>query len=40
MVMFDRETESLWQQLNGEGIVGTYTGKKLLSPIPAQISLI
>lgn len=36
MVMFDRETESLWQQLNGEGIVGTYTGKKL-TPIPAQI---
>lgn len=36
MVMFDRETESLWQQLNGEGIVGTYTGKTL-TPIPAQI---
>lgn len=36
MVMFDRETESLWQQLNGEGIVGTYTGKKLI-PVSAQI---
>ena len=36
MVMFDRETESLWQQLNGEGIVGTLTGKKL-TPISAQI---
>ena len=36
MVMYDRATESLWQQLNGEGIVGTYTGKKL-TPIPAQI---
>ena len=36
MVMFDRQTESLWQQLNGEGIVGTYTGQKL-KPLPAQI---
>lgn len=36
MVMYDRTTESLWQQLSGEGIVGSYTGKKL-SPIPAQI---
>ena len=36
MVMFDRQTETLWQQLNGEGIVGTHTGKTL-TPIPAQI---
>ncbi len=36
MVMYDRETESLWQQLNGEGIVGTYTGRTL-EPVPAQI---
>ena len=36
MVMYDRETETLWQQLNGEGIVGAHTGI-LLEPIPAQI---
>ena len=29
MVMFDRRTESLWQQLTGEAIVGTHTGKRL-----------
>jgi hypothetical protein len=29
MVMFDRETESLWQQITGEAIVGTFTGKRL-----------
>ena len=29
MVMFDRETESWWQQAIGEGIVGQYTGAKL-----------
>lgn len=29
MVMFDRATESLWQQLTGEGIVGEHTGKRL-----------
>lgn len=29
MVMYDRKTESLWQQITGEAIVGTYTGKKL-----------
>ena len=36
MIMFDRKTETLWQQLNGEGLVGTYTGKTL-TPVPAQI---
>ena len=36
MVMYDRETETLWQQLNGEGIVGAFTGTKL-TPLPAQI---
>ena len=36
MVMFDRQTESLWQQLSGEAIVGAYTGTKL-RPIPAQL---
>lgn len=36
LVMFDRQTESLWQQLNGEAIVGAYTGTTLMR-IPAQI---
>ena len=27
--MFDRETESWWQQFTGEGIVGEQTGQKL-----------
>jgi hypothetical protein len=29
MVMYDRQTDSLWQQIGGEAIVGTMTGKKL-----------
>ena len=29
MVMWDDQTESLWQQLTGEGIVGTYAGRQL-----------
>ena len=29
MVMFDRQTDSLWQQLSGEAIVGSYTGQRL-----------
>ena len=29
MVMYDRETESWWQQATGEGIVGTMTGAEL-----------
>ena len=36
MVMYDRETESWWQQFTGEAIVGDLTGKKLLQ-LPAQI---
>ena len=36
MVMFDRETESWWQQITGEAIVGDLTGNKL-KQIPAQI---
>ena len=36
LVMFDRQTESLWQQLNGEAVVGVYTGTKLRA-VPAQI---
>lgn len=33
MVMFDRETESWWQQALGEGIVGEMTGVRL-TPVP------
>lgn len=29
MIMYDRETESWWQQALGEGIVGTFTGAEL-----------
>lgn len=36
LVMFDRKTESLWQQFNGKAIVGDYTGKQL-EQIPSQI---
>lgn len=36
MVMFDRQTETLWQQLSGEGIVGTLAGERLRA-LPAQI---
>ena len=30
LVMYDRQTESWWQQATGEGIVGTYAGRQLL----------
>ena len=36
MVMYDRQTESLWQQISGEAIVGDMTGSQL-KRIPAQI---
>ncbi len=36
LVMFDRQTETLWQQLTGEGIVGEHTGAQL-DILPAQI---
>ena len=36
LVMYDRQTESLWQQLTGEAIVGAMTGAKL-EVLPAQI---
>jgi hypothetical protein len=36
MVMYDRETESLWQQISGEAIVGDMVGSQL-KRIPAQI---
>ncbi|MDZ7755548.1 DUF3179 domain-containing protein [Rhodohalobacter sp.] len=36
MIMFDRKTESLWQQFTGEAVVGSYTGKEL-KVLPSQI---
>jgi uncharacterized protein DUF3179 len=36
MVMYDRQTESWWQQFLGEGIVGEMTGIKLKT-IPARL---
>ncbi|MGI9175161.1 MAG: DUF3179 domain-containing protein [Rhodothermales bacterium] len=36
LVMYDRQTESLWQQLTGEAIVGAMTGAQL-EALPAQI---
>ena len=36
LVMYDRQTESWWQQFGGEAIVGRYTGVRLKT-IPARI---
>jgi len=36
LVMWDRQTESWWQQITGEAIVGELTGRSL-TPLPAQI---
>lgn len=36
MVMFDYETESWWQQLTGEALVGDYAGK-LLDIVPSLV---
>ncbi len=36
LIMYDRQTESLWQQIDGEAIVGDLTGT-MLEPLPAQI---
>jgi hypothetical protein len=36
LVMYDRTTESLWQQLTGEGIVGKHAGEKLIF-LPSSI---
>ena len=37
MIMWDRQTESWWQQIPGEAIVGEYTGVKL-ETIPAVLA--
>lgn len=36
MVMYDRKSDSLWQQLTGEAIVGDMTGKRL-KILPSQV---
>lgn len=36
MVMYDRQTETWWQQISGEGIVGDLTGK-ILKQFPSQV---
>lgn len=36
LVMYDRATESWWQQATGEAIVGTLTGQEL-RPIPSRL---
>jgi len=36
MVMYDRQTESWWQQFTGTGIVGEMTGKELVM-LPARV---
>jgi hypothetical protein len=36
LVMYDRETESWWQQATGEALVGTLAGRRL-APLPAQL---
>ncbi|MBM9595968.1 DUF3179 domain-containing protein [Roseitranquillus sediminis] len=36
MIMYDRRTESWWQQAVGEGIVGAYTGRRL-TQLPARM---
>jgi len=35
MVMYDRESDSLWQQITGDGIVGIHAGRQL-TQIPSQ----
>jgi hypothetical protein len=36
LVMYDRQSESWWQQFGGDAIVGRYTGRKL-EHVPARI---
>lgn len=36
LVMYDRQTESWWQQFGGEAVVGRYAGKRLRQ-LPARI---
>ena len=36
MVMYDKQTESWWQQFTGEAIIGSLTGKTM-KPLPARL---
>ncbi|RME56302.1 MAG: DUF3179 domain-containing protein [Caldilineae bacterium] len=36
LVMYDRQTETWWQQFTGEGIIGTYAGEQLRF-LPSQV---
>ncbi len=36
LVMYDRQTESFWQQFTGEGIVGHYRGE-VLKQVPSRV---
>lgn len=36
LIMWDDQTQSLWQQLTGEGLVGAHTGR-LLDIVPSQL---
>ena len=36
LIMFDRQSETWWQQLTGEGLVGEYAGA-LLDIVPSQV---
>jgi len=36
MIMYDRQTESWWQQFDGNGLTGEYAGRKL-AKIPSRI---
>jgi len=36
LIMYDRQTESWWQQFTGKGIIGDYTGTRL-QQLPSQI---
>lgn len=36
LIMYDRQSETWWQQLTGEGLVGSYAGN-LLDIVPSQV---
>lgn len=36
MIMYDRQTESWWQQFNGDGLAGVHAGKRL-AKLPSRI---
>ena len=37
LIMYDRETETWWQQFTGEAIVGEYAGKQLMLEYPSHL---